>query len=96
MIVRLVQMSFKPENIDTFRELFAAREQLIRSSDGCRHLELWQDKNRAHIFFTYSIWESETHLEAYRSSTLFRDTWSMTKALFDGKPEAWTLTSSKS
>lgn len=95
MIVRLVQMTFKQENIDAFRQLFAEREQLIRNSDGCRHLELWQDKNRENIFFTYSIWENETDLEAYRSSALFRDTWTMTKVLFDAKPEAWTLSSSK-
>ncbi len=95
MIVRLVQMTFKPENIDAFRKLFAEREQLIRNSEGCRRLELWQDKNRENIFFTYSIWENEAALEAYRSSVLFRDTWAMTKVLFDAKPEAWTLSSSK-
>lgn len=95
MIVRLVQMTFKQENIDAFQKLFAEREQLIRNSDGCRHLELWQDKNRENIFFTYSIWENEKHLETYRSSALFRDTWAMTKALFDGKPEARTLMSNK-
>ncbi len=91
MIVRLVQMTFKQENISVFQALFEEKEPFIRSFDGCRHLELWQDKNRQNTFFTYSIWESEAHLEVYRSSVLFQDTWAKTKALFGEKPEARTL-----
>lgn len=93
MIVRLVQMTFQEEHIEAFRSLFEERRHLIRGFDGCRHLELWQDKNRTNIFFTYSIWDSENHLEAYRVSELFQDTWARTKVLFGGKPEAWTLNS---
>ena len=64
---------------------------MIRSFDGCSHLELWQQAGTSNVFFTYSWWESEDHLNKYRFSELFKDTWAKTKALFAAKPEAWSV-----
>lgn len=92
MIVRIVQMNFRPEEVANFEALFAERKQMIRSFEGCHHLELWQDAHDSNIFFTYSMWESEAHLNHYRFSDFFKDTWSKTKALFQAKPQAWSVT----
>ncbi len=43
------------------------------------------------MFFTFSVWTSAEHLDAYRNSELFRTTWARTKALFAEKPQAWSL-----
>ena len=91
MIVRIVKMTFRPEEIEIFEQLFNERKALIRHFKGCQHLELWQDGNQANVFFTYSIWESEAHLDHYRFSELFKDTWTKTKALFLEKPQAWSV-----
>lgn len=91
MIVRLVKMNFKDDKIDDFLALFEARKQAIRAFDGCRHLELWQDSTNNNIFFTHSMWESEEALDHYRFSEFFKDTWSKTRELFAGKPEAWSV-----
>lgn len=91
MIVRIVQMTFDPEKINAFQELFEARKQTIRSFDGCTHLELWQDAHNSNVFFTYSIWVSEENLNHYRFSDFFKDTWARTKALFIAKPQAWSV-----
>lgn len=91
MIVRIVQMTFRPEEVEAFQQLFSERKQLIRSFIGCNHLELWQDAHNTNIFFTYSIWDSEAHLDHYRFSELFKDTWAKTKALFADKPKAWSV-----
>lgn len=91
MIVRIVQMTFKPEKVPLFLELFEERKTMIRSFDGCRHLELWQDAHSENVFFTYSIWESEARLDHYRFSDLFKDTWMRTKALFAEKAKAWSV-----
>lgn len=91
MIVRVVQMTFRPEEVENFQLLFDERKELIRHFDGCSHLELWQDAHNPNIFFTYSNWESETHLNHYRFSELFKDTWARTKALFADKPNAWSV-----
>ena len=91
MIIRVVKMTFKPENVPAFLKLFEERKTRIRHFEGCRHLALWQDANDAHVFFTYSNWDSETHLNKYRFSDLFKDTWLHTKALFLAKAEAWSV-----
>jgi heme-degrading monooxygenase HmoA len=44
MIIRIVKMVFKEEEIDSFKLLFDERKSLIRNFEGCTHLELWQDK----------------------------------------------------
>ncbi len=94
MIVRIVRMQFRAGEVENFLSLFEERKQQIRHFEGCQHLELWQDTHNSHIFFTYSIWQSEAHLNHYRFSPLFKDTWSKTKALFADKPEAWSLSRS--
>lgn len=91
MINRIVKMQFAPENSEAFRELFFNTKDKIRHFKGCLHLELWESREEPGVFFTFSQWESENDLETYRNSELFQTTWKHTKALFSGKPEAWTL-----
>lgn len=91
MIIRIVQMSFRWDAVKEFQKLFEERKHLIKEFEGCNHLELWQDAHDKNIFFTYSIWDSEEHLNHYRFSEFFKDTWTRTKALFADKPQAWSV-----
>ena len=88
--IRVVRMTFRPEEVPAFLENFEANKFLIRNFPGCRHLELWQDENQKNIFVTYSHWESEAALNQYRDSQLFKSVWSFTKTLFSEKPQAWS------
>ncbi len=91
MIKRIVKMEFRVEEIDNFLQLFETVKHKIKNTEGCQHLELWQDKTNPQILFTYSHWLNSEHLENYRNSALFEDTWAKTKALFSGKPQAWSV-----
>ena len=91
MFVRIVKMSFSEEHIDDFLNNFEENKRKIRAFKGCNLLELYRDKINSNIFFTYSYWESENDLEQYRQSDLFKSVWSKTKALFNSKPEAWSV-----
>lgn len=91
MLVRIVKMNFKKEEIDRFQALFQENKNYIRNFEGCQFLELYQDKNTPELFFTYSYWENEDALENYRHSSLFKNVWAETKKLFGGKPEAWSV-----
>ncbi len=91
MILRIVQMTFRPECIEQFTFLFDERKSMIRNFEGCSHLELWQDATNPNIFFTYSNWESEAALNHYRFSDLFKDIWCKTKVLFAEKAKAWSV-----
>jgi heme-degrading monooxygenase HmoA len=92
MIIRIVKMTFHPEKVNEFLETFNSSKHLIRNFDGCSHLELLNDTKSKNIFFTYSYWQSEIHLNNYRNSELFEKVWKSTKVLFISKPEAWSLT----
>src|ERR1700679_2633942 len=91
MLFRIVKMKFAPEKVAEFIELFKNTRSKIASFDGCKSLELLNDIEHSNVFFTHSTWESEQHLENYRNSELFKDTWSKTKAMFNGKPQAWSM-----
>lgn len=89
MIVRIVKMQFKPEHILDFKNLFEERKEKIRSFPGCKYLELLQGTSaKENVFMTYSYWESEDDLENYRYSDLFKETWTLTKAMFSERAEA--------
>jgi quinol monooxygenase YgiN len=91
MFVRIVKMSFHEESIATFLNLFQEKKEFIRASQGCQLLELYCDKKNPALFFTYSHWNDESDLERYKNSELFKHVWSATKALFNEKPEAWSV-----
>lgn len=91
MIIRIVKMTFQPEKVNEFLEIFNASKQLIRNMPGCGHLELLNDVNQSNIFFTYSYWDSETDLTNYRNSEVFSTVWSKTKILFSAKADAWSV-----
>lgn len=91
MIKRIVKLTFRETETENFLKIFKSKKKKIRASEGCLHLELWQDVTTPNIFFTYSFWNSEDDLNAYRHSDLFRNTWKETKKLFSDKPEAWSV-----
>lgn len=91
MFIRIVKMRFHEDKIAAFLANFETVKHHIRSFEGNQFLELYQDKNDPRLFFTYSYWENEAALEKYRSSILFKEVWSYTKALFSDKPEAWSV-----
>lgn len=93
MINRIVKMTFREEEVDNFLEIFESSKAKIRNFPGVQHLELLQGVNQKNILFTYSLWENEDALEAYRNSSLFKDTWGKTKPLFAAKAEAWSTES---
>jgi quinol monooxygenase YgiN len=84
-------MTFIPEKVNEFLDIFNLSKELIRHFEGCSHLELLNDINSDVIFFTYSYWENEQALNTYRNSELFMSVWSKTKILFAAKTEAWSV-----
>jgi len=92
-MIRIVKMTFSPENVDAFLENFNENKTHIRNFEGVEHLELLRDKNNPNIFFTYSYWKSEEYLEKYRVSDLFKGVWKKTKPLFSADAEAWSVDS---
>jgi quinol monooxygenase YgiN len=93
MIKRIVKLSFHPDKINDFVDIFYKSKDLILASEGCHYLELLKSDEQLGVFFTLSIWQNEGSLEKYRQSELFKETWRQTKALFNDRPQAWSLVS---
>ena len=93
MLIRIVKLTFAPEQTEAFIAAFNERKHLIGTFPGCKGVELLRDINNPNIFFTYSKWDTHEHLEAYRISELFTSTWAVVKPWFTGKPEAWSVES---
>lgn len=91
MLIRIVRMTFRPEERDNFLQLFHENKEKIRHFSGCTHLELLEDFNDSNSFSTYSYWNDESCLNAYRHSELFAEVWANTKSKFAKKPIAFSL-----
>lgn len=91
MIVRIVKMEFDPQKVDDFLILFDRVKNKIRAVKGCERLTLYRDIDKTNVLFTYSYWTSPEHLESYRTSDLFSETWKDTKKLFNARPQAWSV-----
>lgn len=91
MIIRIVRMHFKEENVDTFLKIFRKHKPAIRKMKGCTHLELLRDANHASIYTTLSHWKKNSDLDAYRDSELFKEVWGKVKVLFAAQPQTFSL-----
>ncbi|MCC6601339.1 MAG: antibiotic biosynthesis monooxygenase [Crocinitomicaceae bacterium] len=90
MVIRIVKMTFRNDQCETFLALFNQYKDHIRASEGCSYLELLREEKVGNIFFTYSHWLYAADLEKYRRSTIFAEVWPRTRELFAAPAEAWT------
>lgn len=88
MLLRTVRMTFRPDALPAFFEMFEATRDRIAAQPGCRALALWADPRFPNILTTVSEWDSAEALDAYRASELFTATWARTKAWFAAPPVA--------
>ncbi|MFT5917016.1 MAG: quinol monooxygenase YgiN [Bacteroidia bacterium] len=93
MLIRIVRMTFQPDKVGEFLEIFEGVKSKIRAFEGCEYLELWQDADHPNICLTHSHWTGKKDLENYRHSELFKATWAKTKPMFADKPMAFSVNS---
>lgn len=93
MITRIVKLTIQPDKTAEFLAIFDESKSFILNSEGCSFVQALHDIHKPHVFFTYSIWDSEEHLNKYRQSATFDNIWQRTKLLFAAKAEAWSLVS---
>ncbi|KAA3438744.1 putative quinol monooxygenase [Rufibacter hautae] len=91
MLIRVVRMTFVPEQVPAFLEIFKASRDKISAFPGCRSVELLQDYHLPHVYSTYSHWDSDEALNNYRTSALFGSVWKPTKALFAEPAQAFSF-----
>lgn len=90
MIKRIVKLEIQPDKAGDFQKIFEESKMKILAREGCFHVELLRCTSPDNIFFTFSLWESEDALNAYRNSEMFGGVWPKTKALLANPAEAWS------
>ena len=91
MLIRLVKMEFYPEHEIEFLSLFDEIKTTIQQFPGCLSLQLLQDKDQNHVYYTLSHWKDQESLDSYRSSTFFKEVWPKAKQGFSQKAQAISL-----
>ncbi len=91
MITRIVQLSFQEDRVEYFLRFFDNIKEKVNNFPGCLGMRLHQDIHSPGIILTYSYWESEEALEAYRKSETFGNVWPNIKPWFSEKPQAWSV-----
>ncbi|MCY4158984.1 MAG: antibiotic biosynthesis monooxygenase [Bacteroidetes bacterium] len=82
MLIRIVRLHLQEEFTQSFHEIFEAIAPKIRQTHGCKRLDLWVDTTSVNIVTTYSEWDSESSLNRYRQSDLFKSNWEQVKPFF--------------
>lgn len=89
MIARIVHLYIDKKNKEDFLKMFESRKDMIRNFEGCSYLNLLLVEHEdCSQFSTFSHWESEEHLNKYRSSNVFGQVWPRTKKWMVKKPKA--------
>ncbi len=92
MIQRIVKMAFQEGRADEFlSEILPLQKQYTRDFEGCGHLELWRDIHDNDVIISYSLWQSEDHLNTYRNSDKFKRFWATCKTMFKEPAQAWSV-----
>ena len=91
MIVRIVKLQFDERTHEEAQRHLLSFVENVRSWPGCTHLEVLFDTHRVGGVLTYSHWDSEEALNAYRISLVFREFWSLVKPHLSKPAEAWSL-----
>lgn len=91
MVTRIVKLTFQTDKIAEFLEFFETIKWDVARQPNCGGMKLLQDKKQPNIVFTYSLWEDEAALNAYRDSDLFGKVWPKIKPWFGAPAEAWTV-----
>ena len=71
MLTRIVKLNIASEKGSEFERCFNEHKHIIKSFEGCNHVELLKSKEL--LFFTYSVWVNEKYLDAYRNSIEFEN-----------------------
>lgn len=87
---RIVKMTFQKEHCEAFEEYFDSIKKQVGGQPGCSGVKLLKDISNNGVYFTYSYWDNETSLNAYRRTELFGEVWPKVKAWFSEKAEAWS------
>ena len=90
MVIRIVELHIQKDKLENVKLLLAEVAPKVRGMAGCTHLNILEDLYNSGHITTYSYWETEADLNAYRNSEVFKTFWAAIKPLFELPARAWS------
>ncbi|OFY24093.1 MAG: hypothetical protein A2W98_14235 [Bacteroidetes bacterium GWF2_33_38] len=84
-------MYLKSGENKSFATFMKPFQQKIRNFDGCIHHDIFPDKENDDIFYSYTIWKSESKVKKYRNSDLIKHISEAVMPKCTKEPIAWTV-----
>lgn len=84
-------MKIKEHCLADFQQLMLTLNNEIRCVDGCKHLEVLNDKADNLTIFSMAIWESEKAIDKYKKTDLYKTVWKQLNEYIAGEPHIWTV-----
>lgn len=84
-------MHIKTKDIVKFRDTFTNYQSQIKDFKGCMQHDIFCDKEKEEIYYSYTIWDSEKNLNKYRKSTLLKEINTNIIQYCSKDPQAWTI-----
>ncbi|MCK5822505.1 MAG: antibiotic biosynthesis monooxygenase [Bacteroidales bacterium] len=91
MITRIIKFKIDTVNTDEFKQFFTLRKNDFSKIEGCKNMEILNDKEDKDVYFMYTIWETEFKLNKYRKSELNKTLWTKLNVWSVKEPQAWTV-----
>ena len=91
MIIRVVKIPIKDASINSFIKRIPIISNEVRRVSGCIHNDIFRDKMKENIFYSYTIWNSDEDIEKYLGSQYYKDIWGDLWDYFEGTPKSWKI-----
>ncbi len=84
-------MTLKEAHVDSFKKRIPIISIEVRRVSGCMHNDIFRDKNKDNVFYSYTIWNSEEDIEKYLNSQYYKEIWNDLWDYFKIEPQAWKI-----
>jgi quinol monooxygenase YgiN len=84
-------MEVDPDKIEPFKRFMGILSEEKQKMEGCVHHDFFSDKQYVNVYYSYTIWESQTYLKKYKKNPLFKEVTKTLTSLCLAEPHAWTV-----
>lgn len=90
MITRIIRLTLKISH-EEFTEYINKAKDEFDKFEGCEQIEILKDKIGNNVYFIYTIWKSNKHLNKFRKSEFNKKFWNTIVDLSQNRPQVWSV-----
>lgn len=90
MITRIIRFQTTMP-FDDFVKYMNSIKNEFTNIEGCKQLEVLQDKYNNDIYFIYTIWKNDRFLNKFRKSKFNKEFWNKVNEMSISAPQVWSV-----